>query len=189
MVPSSGAVILVYPRFVSAVLREISVSLIFDSSSVTFDFAVWEKAWVERGPQPLPPAPTDIDTLRLARRLIHATRGISEETTDAGTLGRWTTDAAGTHVLNFPLTIAQVRQLKGVTLHTQSDGTHVDMTQVEILVDGKSVARVDLTNKATPEDTPTLPDLSDTSGGNNGCTLRLTVRTDRATTGSVRATY
>lgn len=155
----------------------------------TFDFAVWEKAWVERGSQPLPPAPTDIDTLRLARRLIHATRGISEETTDAGTLGRWTTDAAGTHVLNFPLTIAQVRRLKGVTLHTQSDGTHVDMTQVEILVDGKSVARVDLTNKATPEDTPTLPDLSDTSGGNNGCTLRLTVRTDRATTGSVRATY
>ena len=152
-----------------------------------FDFAAWEKAWVERGAQPLSPAAAPADVVAAARRLINATRDISEQAeSDADILGSWQTEGAGDYTFTFSLSAAQLRSLKGIALQSGDAAAHAALKQAEVMADGKTVASARPGTDGVQDAARCRFDLAGVTGGNNGCTLRVTLHTDGKASGTVR---
>lgn len=152
-----------------------------------FDFAAWEQAWVDRGAQPLSPAQPPADVASAARQLIASTRDIAEPAAaGADVLGTWQSEGAGEFTFAFALSAAQLRSLRGVVVQPGDGEARVGLTGAEVVADGKIVARSRPEAADGPGAARCRFEADSLSGGNNGCTLRLTLRADRRASGTVR---
>lgn len=152
-----------------------------------FDFSAWEQAWVERGAQPLSPASPPADVVAAARQLIAATRDITEQaSSETGTLGSWQSEGAGEHTFTFALSASQLRTLKGIMLQSSDGQARIVLKQAEIVADGKVVARSRPDTGDGQDAGRCRFDQTGVSGGNNGCTLRVSLHADRKASGTVR---
>ncbi len=142
-------------------------------SGEPFDFAAWERDWVEnrRGLSLVEPY---ADPVAAACEWIARTRKITAQTTDERIIGTWTAEelndaTARTFVWNLPA--ASLKQLAGIRLKTFDPNSTLTAGQLTIELDGQTVGPIEAdSGNAFRFAIPSA------ATGNNICRVKITLR-------------
>lgn len=146
-------------------------------SGIPFDFAAWERNWVEqsRGVSSVEPYDNPVEA---ARQLIHTYRHITADNTTQAMLGTWSAadvndTTAHTFVWNLPATYLQ--QLTGIQLQSLEPSTHLKGVKLTLELDGQHIGPV--TADANNIFHVTVPAEAT---GNNICRASITLQSNGA---------
>ena len=142
-------------------------------SGEPFDFAAWERDWVENQRGLSAVEPYD-DPVAAACQLIDETRQITAQTTDEHTIGTWAADEVSgtderTFVWNLPATY--LKRLRGIQLQPLSPETTLTAGQLTLELDGQAVGPIRADDGNTFRFT-----VPSHATGNNICRIKITLR-------------
>ena len=146
-------------------------------SGIPFDFAAWERNWVEqsRGVSSVEPYDNPVEA---ARQLIHTYRHNTADNTTQAMLGTWSAadvndTTAHTFVWNLPATYLQ--RLTGIQLQSLEPSTHLKGVKLALELDGQHIGPV--TADANNIFHVTVPAGAT---GNNICRASITLQSNGA---------
>ena len=155
------------------------------NTGVPFDFAAWERRWVEHNTDaPREYAPFEVQPF--ARRMVTMAQDIRADQLLArqpGVLGFWHVGAGAEREVSFVIPAAQLQGMKSFTLKQIKGNAPLDILSYRLEADGQRVAYSEHRLTLRQGECTIPVHLPSDLKANNGCTLVLRLRADGAAAG------
>lgn len=161
----------------------------FDSrkTGVAFDFDKWERAWIEKGAYKRD-SKLKFDVPAMAKRMVSMFEDIRLKNLnldDPNMAGSWSVAGSDPVSFEYVLSAGVLKGLKGFGVNLLMGDEKVQVLKYQISADGKTVTYSDEIKVMENGKVEYLFNLPPGYSANNECTLKLTLKASKKTTGIV----
>ena len=153
-------------------------------SGVPFDYAKWEKNWVENHVSSH--TKPEVDIIEMSTRLIHASQEINQNSlinTNPNDIGYWNIGENNKREFSYQVSAIQLSKLKEITIKSIRKTGAITVLGYELIADGNLVASSKSEKNLDTNDSVsyTVDPLSLTTA-NNGLILKIKIRSSKTAT-------
>ncbi len=152
-----------------------------------FDFAAWERNWVENG-QDVNSSYASLDVVSFAKNMLDITKDISKKNIKIDrkdVIGYWSLNKQQKKVVTLDISSSMLKKMHGFRLESLKGDVPVKVLSFKLVADGKKVVESNLPVSSRDHQIECSFTLPEEMSSNNGCVLSIELLAEENAAGTI----